>query len=222
MASSARSAFSIDLGVMILSGVSCEPISLTAAAPVASAARKRSACTAGMAAVPGRIMPSASTKQAMVEAVPITAQVPAVVASLPSISEISRSSILPARYCAQKRRQSVQAPSRSPRWRPVIIGPATSITAGRPADTAPINCAGTVLSQPPINTTASMGWARTISSVSIAIKLRNFMLVGLRNTSPSETVGNSIGKAPAVSTPRLTASSISGKCRWQLLKPDGV
>jgi len=50
--------------------------------------------------------------QAMVEAVPITAQVPAVVASLPSTSEISASSILPARYCAQKRRQSVQAPSR--------------------------------------------------------------------------------------------------------------
>ena len=158
----------------------------------------------------------------MVEAVPITAQVPAVVASLPSISEISLSSILPARYCAQNRRQSVQAPSRSPRWRPVIIGPATSMTAGRPADTAPINCAGTVLSQPPISTTASMGCARTISSVSIDIRLRNFRLVGLRNTSPSEMVGNSIGSAPAASTPRFTASSISGKCRWQLLKPDGV
>ncbi len=125
----------------------------------------------------------------MVEAVPITAQVPAVVASLPSTSEISLSSTLPARYCAQKRRQSVQAPSRSPRWRPVIIGPATSITAGRPAETAPINCAGTVLSQPPISTTASMGCARTISSVSIDIRLRNFRLVGLRNTSPSEMVG---------------------------------
>ena len=97
------------------SGVSREPISLTAAAPVASAARNRSACTAGIAAVPGRIMPSASAMQAMVEAVPMTAQVPAVVASRPSMSVISLSSILPARYCAQKRRQSVQAPSRSPR-----------------------------------------------------------------------------------------------------------
>ena len=90
------------------------PISLTASAPVSSAARRRSACTAGMAAVPGRAMPSASTMQAMVEAVPITAQVPAVVASLPSISLISLSSIWPARYFAQKRRQSVQAPRRSP------------------------------------------------------------------------------------------------------------
>ena len=53
--------------------------------------------------------------QAMVLAVPITAQVPAVVARLPSISldlVVARSP--PARYFAQKRRQSVQAPSRSP------------------------------------------------------------------------------------------------------------
>ena len=160
--------------------------------------------------------------QAMVEAVPITAQVPAVVASRPSTSEISSSSMVPARYFAQKRRQSVQAPRRSPRKRPVIIGPATSMMAGRPAETAPINCAGTVLSQPPISTTASIGCARTISSVSIAIRLRNFMLVGDRNTSPSDTVGNSIGSAPAASTPRFTACNSSGKCRWQLLKPDGV
>jgi hypothetical protein len=59
-------------------------------------------------------MPSASAMQAIVEAVPITAQVPAVVASRPSTIEISSSLTLPARYCAQKRRQSVQAPSRSP------------------------------------------------------------------------------------------------------------
>ena len=45
------------------------------------------------------------------------------------------------------------------------------------------------------------------------------MLVGLRNTSPSEMVGNSIGSPPAASTPRLTASISSGKWRWQLLKP---
>ena len=85
------------------------------------------------------------------------------------------------------------------------------MTAGRPAETAPINCAGTVLSQPPISTTESIGCARTISSVSIDIKLRNFRLVGLRKPSPSETVGKSIGKAPAASTPRFTASNSSGK-----------
>ena len=45
------------------------------------------------------------------------------------------------------------------------------------------------------------------------------MLVGDRNTSPSEIVGKSSGKPPAATTPRLTASISSGKWRWQLLKP---
>ena len=60
-------------------------------------------------------MPSASAMQAMVEAVPITAQVPAVTESRPSTSAISSASTVPARYFAQKPRQSVQAPSRWPR-----------------------------------------------------------------------------------------------------------
>ncbi len=71
-----------------------------------------------------------------------------------------------------------------------------------------MSCAGTVLSQPPISTTASIGWARIISSVSIAIRLRNFRLVGVRKTSPSEMVGNSSGSAPAASTPRFTAAGV--------------
>ena len=94
--------------------------------------------------------------------------------------------------------------------------------AGRSADTAPISCAGTVLSQPPISTTASIGCARIISSVSMAIRLRYLRLVGVRNTSPSEMVGNSSGSAPAASTPRFTAAKSSGKWRWQLLKSDPV
>jgi hypothetical protein len=82
-----------------------------------------------------------------------------------------------------------------------------------------MSCAGTVLSQPPTSTTASIGCARIISSTSTDMRLRNIIEVGLRNTSPSDTVGNSIGSAPAASTPRFTASISSGKCRWQLLKP---
>ena len=97
IASTTRSAFSIDLALIMRSGVRFEPMSRTAAAPVASAARSRSACTAGIAAVPGRIMPSASAAQAMVEAVPMTAQVPAVTASRPSTSMISLCATSPAR-----------------------------------------------------------------------------------------------------------------------------
>ncbi|MBS1216659.1 MAG: hypothetical protein H6R20_1633 [Proteobacteria bacterium] len=125
-----------------------------------------------MAALPGTVMPSASAIDAMVLAVPMTAHVPDVVARLPSTASISPAASLPARCCAQKRRQSVHAPSRSPRYEVGIIGPATSITAGMSAEAAPMSCAGTVLSQPPSSTAASIGCARSISSVSIAIRLR--------------------------------------------------
>ena len=219
IASSTRTAFSIASAVMIRLGRRSVPIISTARRPLASAARSRSACTAGIAAVPGSVMPSASAIEAMVLAVPITAQLPAVVARLPSICAISSSETSFARYFAQKRRQSVQAPRRSP-WNSIgSIGPPTSCTAGRSADAAPISSAGTVLSQPPTSTTESIGWARIISSTSIDIRLRNIMLVGERKISPSEMVGKSIGSAPAASTPRFTASTSSGKWRWQLLKP---
>ena len=91
IASRTRSAFSKAAGVRMRSGVTREPASATAVSPVASAARSRSAWTAGMAAVPGSAMPSVSARQAIVLAVPMTAQVPAVVArllSMPSISSL--------------------------------------------------------------------------------------------------------------------------------------
>ena len=165
-----------------------------------------------MAALPGMANPRVSATQAIVDAVPMTAQVPAVVASLLSTSRISLSVIESDRYSAQNLLQSVQAPRRSPLYLEVIIGPPTNWTAGRLAETAPINWAGMVLSQPPIRTTASIGWALIISSVSIDIRLRYFMLVGFRKISPREMVGNSRGKAPLAITPRLTASRSSGKC----------
>ena len=43
---------------------------------------------------------------------------------------------------------------------------------GMSAEMAAISCAGTVLSQPPSRTAASIGWALIISSVSIAARLR--------------------------------------------------
>ena len=60
----------------------------------------------------------------------------------------------PARCLPHTRRQSLQAPSRSPLSLPVIIGPVTVGIAGTSALAAPIRSAGTVLSQPPIRTTA--------------------------------------------------------------------
>src|SRR5229473_3346611 len=66
-------------------------------------------------------------------------------------------------------------------------------------------CAGKVLSQPPITTTESIGCARIISSVSIAIRLRRYIEVGNAKLSAIEMVGNTIGMAPASITPRFTA-----------------
>ena len=212
---SSRKAFSTEAVVMTWSGVIGWRARRTAALPVSSAATRRCESTAGIAAVPGSDMPRASVMQAMVLAVPITAQVPAVVARRVSTCLISTASTSPARNLPQKHRQSVQAPRRSPLWRPVIIGPVTSWMAGRPAEAAPISCAGTVLSQPPISTTASMGWARIISSVSIAIRLRRNMLVGVAKLSCSDTVGKAIGSPPASITPRLTASTSAGRLPWQ-------
>ena len=81
IASSTRSALSTAAGVTIWRGCGPPPCaSATARMPLASPARRRSACTAGIVAVPGNVMPSVSARQAMVLAVPITVQVPAVVA----------------------------------------------------------------------------------------------------------------------------------------------
>ena len=83
-----------------------------------------------------------------------------------------------------------------------------------PADAAPINWAGTVLSQPPISTTASIGCARIISSVSIDIRLRRYILVGAAKLSCTEIVGKSIGSPPASITPRFTASINCAMFPW--------
>src|ERR1700758_1743656 len=83
--------------------------------PLASASRKRSACGAGIVALIGRDSPSASVTQAIVLAVPITMQVPTDGARRDETASISALSISPARCLPHSLRQSVQAPSTSPR-----------------------------------------------------------------------------------------------------------
>src|SRR5438105_1718579 len=58
------------------------------------------------------------------------------------------------------------------------------------------------------------------SSTSIAIRLRNIMVVGFIRASPSEIVGNSSGKPPADHTPRLTASATWRRCALQFVSSD--
>ena len=186
-----------------------------ASLPVASATRRRSEWVAGIEPLPGRPMPSVSTMQPMVLAVPITMQVPLVGASRSLTCSMSVSEKVPARYWPHRRRQSVQAPRTSPLKWPTSIGPTGRTIAGRSALAAAISWAGRVLSQPPISTTESIGWARIISSVSIDMRLRRNMLVGWEKLSWIEMVGKTMGSAPASMTPRFTASIRSGTLPWQ-------
>src|SRR5262245_32212605 len=104
-----------EAGVRISLGFGPLVLAIAAATlPLASAERKRSACGAGMVALIGSDRPSASVTQAIVDAVPITMQVPTDGARRPLTASISLSSISPARYLPHKRRQSVQAPNTSP------------------------------------------------------------------------------------------------------------
>jgi hypothetical protein len=43
------------------------------------------------------------------------------------------------------------------------------------------------------------------------------MVEGLTNGSASDIAGNSMGKPPACSTPRLTSSARARRCAWQAL-----
>ena len=173
-----------------------------------------------MAAPPGSIMPRASAIDAIVDAVPITVQWPALREMQPSTSAHCSSPMRPARTCSNKRRPSVPEPSGSPFQRPESIGPPVTMMAGMSADAAPINCAGVVLSQPQSKTTPSIGLAAIDSSTSIDIRLRNIIVVGFMNISPNEIVGNSRGIPPAAQTPRLTASATCRRCALQLVNSD--
>ncbi len=108
-------------------------------------------------------------------------------------------------------------PISSSRQRPFSIGPPVTMMAGMSALAAPISCAGVVLSHPHTSTTPSTGLARRLSSTSIAIRLRNIIVVGFMNGSPSEMVGNSSGRPPASHTPRLTDSATSRRCALQFV-----
>ena len=83
-----------------------------------------------MAAVPGKVMPSASAMQAMVEAVPMTVQVPAVVAKRP----LDLADLLAVDFAGPvfgPEAAAIGAGTESlTRQLPVIIGP---VTTGWPA-----------------------------------------------------------------------------------------
>ncbi len=106
----------------------------------------------------------------------------------------------------------VPEPMSSPRNLPFSIGPPERPIVGRSTEAAPISSAGVVLSQPIISTTPSNGLARIDSSTSIAVWLRNSIVVGRISVSPRLITGNSMGKPPASRMPSRTCCASSRKC----------
>jgi hypothetical protein len=157
-------------------------------------------------------MPSASTIEAIVDAVPIVMQCPAERDMHDSTSTMSSSFISPVFSISVNFQTCVPEPMSSPRYLPFSIGPPETPIVGRSTDAAPISSAGVVLSQPISSTTPSNGLARIDSSTSIAAWLRNSIVVGRISVSPRLITGNSIGKPPASRIPSRTCCASSRKC----------
>ncbi len=128
--------------------------------------------TAGIAAFVGSPMPSDSTIDAIVDAVPIVMQWPAERDWQLSTSIMSSSVNSPVLSFSVTCQTIVPDPMSWPRNLPFSIGPPEMPIVGRSTDAAPISSAGVVLSQPIISTTPSNGFARIDSSTSMATWLR--------------------------------------------------
>ena len=124
--------------------------------------------TAGIAALVGNPMPSASTIDAIVDAVPMVMQCPAERDMHDSASIMSDSFICPVLSISVNFHTWVPEPISSPRNLPLSIGPPDTPMVGRSHYAAPMSNAGVVLSQPIMSTTPSNGLARIDSSTSIA------------------------------------------------------
>ena len=140
--------------------------------PAMRAIRLRRASTAGNAAFPGRPTPSASTMDAIVEAVPITMQWPWERCMQLSASWNSSRVIFPARRSSDSDQVLVPEPMRSPLYQPESIGPPETPIVGRSQLDAPITRDGVVLSHPINSTTPSIGLPRIDSSTSMLARLR--------------------------------------------------
>src|SRR5690606_16444932 len=175
----------------------------------------------GIAALCGNDRPRDSIIDAMVDAVPITAQWPRLRHIHASARVSSWSDIVPILTASLNRHTSLVPISR-PLCLPVNIGPPETTMVGMSTLHAPITSDGVVLSQPQSSTTPSTGLARMDSSTSILARFRYNMAVGLIRVSPSDITGNSTGNPPASEIPRLTDSASSRKCALQGVSSDQV
>jgi hypothetical protein len=143
--------------VMMSDGVRPSSTISTIRRPVRYAMRARSRCGAGIAAHPGRLIPSASARAFIVVAVPIVLQCPGEGAEDATSSMNSASSISPAASISRAFHTIVPEPVRWPWYQPLSMGPPDSTIAGMFTVAAAIRQAGVVLSQPVVSTTPSSG-----------------------------------------------------------------
>ena len=222
MASSTRSAFSTDFAVMISLGVIGPPRERHRAArarsPRPRAGGRRAPpgsprCPAAPCPAPRRGRPSCSR-------CPSPRRCRRWSRDCPRPPRSPSSSISPARYFAQNRRQSVQAPSRSP---------CQAIGHHRPGD----ELHRRQIRGSRAHQLRRHGLVAAADQHDRVHRLRADHLLDVhghqvaehqagrtRGTPrPARSSGNSSGSPPAASTPRFTASTSSGMVRWQLLKP---
>ena len=124
-----------------------------------------------MVPLPGRAMPMASVRQFMELAVYMPEQEPQVGQASSSSLCSSLSSIEPAAWLPTASNIS-DRPIRTPRCLPGSIGPPLTKMEGRFIRQAASSMPGTILSQLGMNTTASTGWAVSITSMESAISSR--------------------------------------------------
>src|SRR6187397_3155758 len=109
-------------------------------------------------------MPSDSTIDAIVDAVPMTMQCPAE-RDMPASASMNCSALMtPALTSSLNFQTSVPEPMSCPQYLPLSIGPPETTSAGTSQLAAPITSEGVVLSQPHSSTTPSIGLARMDSS----------------------------------------------------------
>ena len=150
-------AFSNAARVRIVDGLRSSQTISTLRFPVRYAISWRSRCGAGIAAHPGRLMPSASASEFMVVAVPMVLQWPADGADDAMSSVNFRASISSRASSSRAVQRIVPEPVRLPLYQPFSIGPPERTIAGMSTVAAAMICAGVVLSQPVVRTTPSSG-----------------------------------------------------------------
>src|ERR1043166_3301329 len=124
IAMSAVIAFSKDCADRMSLGFKSSQTISTMRRPHEVALREWLASTAGIDDAPGRVMPSTSAIEVIVDAVPIVMQWPGERAMPSSISDHSQSLILPARFSSQYFQTSLPLPNTCPFQLPRSIGPA--------------------------------------------------------------------------------------------------